>query len=266
MSNSFFRQIFAPYVFFPGKTTKKKNLKSLVEAMKVHSVAQKLIRIGSDCDGGYLIPDDLNGIRYCFSPGVDNCCDFEMHLAECGVKVFMADASVDNSPKNHPNFNFQKKFISSTNCFEKDTITLDTWFNESMKTHQETTGDCILQMDIEGSEYEVLHNISDTLLNRFRIFIIEFHKLHQLADRFSFRMIEPAIRKLLKNHVVVHAHPNNYRAKLSIFDLQIPANMEMTFLRRDRFIAGRENLTFPHPLDVRCDESKPEMTLPQCWF
>lgn len=31
----------------------------------------ELIRVGSNFDGGYLVPNDLQGIEACFSPGVD---------------------------------------------------------------------------------------------------------------------------------------------------------------------------------------------------
>lgn len=37
----------------------------------------EMIRLGEDRDGGYLVPDDLDGIRACFSPGVDLASHFE---------------------------------------------------------------------------------------------------------------------------------------------------------------------------------------------
>jgi hypothetical protein len=46
---------------------------------KLHPLTTEhpLIRMGEG-DGGYLIPDDLNGITACFSPGVDNRATFEL--------------------------------------------------------------------------------------------------------------------------------------------------------------------------------------------
>jgi hypothetical protein len=35
-----------------------------------------LIRLGSKNDGGYLVPDDLDGIVACFSPGVSRIANF----------------------------------------------------------------------------------------------------------------------------------------------------------------------------------------------
>jgi hypothetical protein len=36
-----------------------------------------LIRLGADGDGGYLVPDDLEDVAACFSPGVDDRASFE---------------------------------------------------------------------------------------------------------------------------------------------------------------------------------------------
>ena len=35
-----------------------------------------MIRLGGDGDGGYVVPDDLDGLAACFSPGVSDVADF----------------------------------------------------------------------------------------------------------------------------------------------------------------------------------------------
>ena len=57
-------------------------------------------RVGSDGDGGYLVPDDLENINYLFSPGVGCKQDFDHECADKGMKVCMVDASVDGPIKN----------------------------------------------------------------------------------------------------------------------------------------------------------------------
>jgi hypothetical protein len=266
MSNYVFRQILAPAGIFPGKTTKATDLRALVGSMRITPTKQELIRLGPKHDGGYLIPDDLDGINYCFSPGVACCSDFEMQLAERGMQIFLADRSVEAPPVEHPSFHFQKKFIASSDCAKEGLMTLDTWYREMLEPPSDDSPEALLQMDIESSEYEVLHNISEKLLRRFRIIIIEFHKLNQLADRFALKLMAPAFRKLLKSHAVVHIHPNNHRKTLKIYGLEIPANMEVTLIRRDRLQLAKKTLVFPHPLDVKCNINKPELTLPKCWY
>lgn len=266
MSNYVFRQMLAPAGIFPGKTTKAIDLRAWVDSMRVTPTKQEFIRLGPKHDGGYLIPEDLDGIKYCFSPGVASCSDLELELAKRGMQIFLADRSVEAPPVEHSNFHFQKKFIASSDCEKEGLITLDTWYREMLEPPSAVSPEALLQMDIESSEYEVLHNISEKLLRRFRIIIIEFHKLNQLADRFAFKLIAPVFRKLLKSHAVVHIHPNNYRKTLKLHGLEIPANMEVTLIRRDRLQPTKNPLAFPHPLDVRCCHDKPELILPKCWY
>ncbi len=40
--------------------------------------------MGGENDGGYLVPDDLEGIEYCFSPGVSNIATFELDCLNRG--------------------------------------------------------------------------------------------------------------------------------------------------------------------------------------
>lgn len=41
-----------------------------------------MIRIGEVHDSSYIIPDDLEGITACFSPGVGPSSSFELDVAE----------------------------------------------------------------------------------------------------------------------------------------------------------------------------------------
>lgn len=59
-------------------------------------------------DGGYLIPDDLEGISACFSPGVDDRATFETSLIARGIPCFLADASVDKAPIDGDMIHFTK--------------------------------------------------------------------------------------------------------------------------------------------------------------
>ena len=49
----------------------------LIAKLRPQDCGKDLIRIGGGRDGGYLLPDDLKGIQYCFSPGVGGLADFE---------------------------------------------------------------------------------------------------------------------------------------------------------------------------------------------
>ena len=64
------------------------------EFLKPKASKTPLIRIGGDADGSYLVPDDLDGIAACFSPGVNRIKYFEDFLADrYGIQSHMCDFS-----------------------------------------------------------------------------------------------------------------------------------------------------------------------------
>ena len=151
-------------------------LRALLQSMRPLDPGIELIRIGPENDGGYLVPDDLDGIRHAFSPGVSNESGFEAQLADRGMQVFLADHSVDRPAVAHPRFVFDKRFVG---CLTDERyITLDDWHAD--KLGADSDAELLLQMDIEGAEYETLLAASPRLLGRFRIMVIEFHWLPQL--------------------------------------------------------------------------------------
>src|SRR4051794_36195573 len=48
----------------------------LIQALRPWITEHPLIRLGGEHDGGYLLPDDLDGIVACFSPGVSDEASF----------------------------------------------------------------------------------------------------------------------------------------------------------------------------------------------
>lgn len=76
-------------------------LQSMMDLLHPRVTDKKLIRLGPNGDGGYLIPDDLIGIEACFSPGVSDISGFEKECANRGMKVFLADKSVEKPPEFH---------------------------------------------------------------------------------------------------------------------------------------------------------------------
>lgn len=242
-----------------SKVTPKYRLQEFFEMVKPVKTNLELIRIGSAGDGGYLVPNDLEGIEACFSPGVSNVADFELALANSGVKCFLADYSVDAPPVSHPLFDFEKKYLGpkSSEIFQ----TLTGW----MASKSLGDRDLILQMDIEGAEYEVLLETSSDVLKRFRIIVIELHDLDSLFDKMGFELLNQIFSKLLRDFEIVHIHPNNCRRSTRCYDYEIPPAMEFTFVRKDRVTHKSHALQFPHPLDAKNMEQYEDITLPECW-
>lgn len=245
---------------FPTSRTNINELRSLITSLHPIKTTPKLIRLGPEGDGGYLIPNDIHDIKTLFSPGVSCESGFEKDCADLGLQVFMVDASVETPTIMHKSFVFKRKFIGSTS---RDIhITLDDWVDTSIKSRD---SELILQIDIEGAEYGAFLAASPFLMSRFRIIVVEFHQLDQLWNRPFFNLAKQAFEKILYTHSCVHIHPNNYSKVIKAAGLEIPEIMEFTFYRNDRCQQRDYQLSYPHKLD--CDNtSKPPMTLPQCWY
>jgi hypothetical protein len=240
--------------------TDKTAVRKLLALLYPLTTEHPLIRLGSGGDGGYLVPDDLNDVAACFSPGVDNRATFETSLIERGIPCYLTDASVDAAPIAHDLVHFTKKYLGVIN--NETTITLDDWVN----ANQPGDGDLILQMDIEGAEWTVLLNVSRDTLRRFRIIVIELHDLERLMDKHAFAVIEATFARLLQDFYVVHNHPNNFGRAVQCGSLVIPRVLEMTLIRKDRVTSTQFARLFPHPLDAKNDVTWADLPLPAPWF
>ena len=171
------------------RRTHATDVDELIRSLHPVDSGAELIRLGPDGDGGYLLPDDLGDIEYCFSPGVSTEAGFEVDLAERGLQVFLADFSVDEPAELHPNFVFDKKYVG---CLSNETfMSLDDWKDNKIPGYED---DLLLQMDIEGGEFETLLSTSSKLLAQFRIMIIEFHYLQELFNKPFFLLSSRVLR------------------------------------------------------------------------
>jgi len=245
---------------YPTPLTNKNTLQSFIHKLFPKSPDKELIRLGPKGDGGYLVPDDLAGIEACFSPGVSLISGFEKDCADLGMKVFMADKSVEQPAESHELFYFTKKHVGVTTS--DDFMTVDDWVASSLPGSQT---DLMLQIDIEGYEYETFMGISDSLLRRFRIIVAEFHNLHQFWNRPFFQLASRAFEKILQTHTCIHIHPNNCCGPLNREGLSIPRTAEFTFLRNDRICNPSYTNVCPHSLDFDSIDNS-HLPLPKCWY
>ena len=240
--------------------TNTSELRSFLNKLSPVSPGISMLRLGPRGDGGYLVPNDLKGIEACFSPGVNLISGFERACAELGMQVFLADKSVEGAAESHRLFTFTRKYVGVTT--NDDFMTIDDWVVSSLPGSQQ---DLLLQIDVEGYEYEIFLGISDQLLQRFRIIVAEFHSLDQLWNKPFFQLAERSFHKILQTHTCIHIHPNNCCGQVSKGGLDIPRVAEFTFLRNDRIIDLSPVTTFPHQLD--CDNTdNPPLPLPKCWY
>lgn len=233
-------------------------LEEFFRTLTVVDGGPELIRVGGEGDGGYLVPDDMDGTVACFSPGVAGIASFEEALLARGIPCFLVDGSVSSAPLTAPGIHFERLFLGPTS--RPGWITLDEWISAGP-----AEGDLILQMDIEGWEWPVLAAASTELLRRFRIMVIEFHDLHLLALGHGLRTMGEVVRRLNEDFALVHVHPNNYEYPVTYRGYRLHPVVETTWLRRDRVSSCKPVAALGHVLDRANDPALPDAALDPRW-
>lgn len=183
-----------------------------------------LERLGPLRDGGYYFPKGLE-CRFdaLFSPGTGGEVEFDLHFATKGLIVHQLDGSVAGSPVDHPNFRFRQTFLGSRG------ISLREWLSLSEFSGSQSL---LLQMDIEGAEWEVLCGDDLDAIQQFGVIVIELHDFDLLAlPEHSERL--KALASLAERFTPVHCSPNNYLKSTLIRNNLIPPVVEVVFVRND---------------------------------
>ena len=243
----------------PAVETNK--LISLAQLLRPKTCSHELIRLGVNSDGGYLVPNDLSGITACFSPGVDDIASFEQDLYKHRIGSHLADYSVEEIPSGTAALSFIKKYLGA-NTYD-NFISLEDWVTSLAPDAEDDS--LLLQMDIEGSEYETLLACPDRILSKFRIMVIEFHQIESWAQADFYKLVEATFRKLLNSHYVVHNHPNNAMGIVDLNGFHAPRVFELTFIKKTR----TQTLgwaTLPNDLDYPNVNYLPDIRLPPQWL
>ena len=234
-------------------------IKNLLSTLQPMETGHDLIRIGSDFDGGYLVPDDLQDLDASFSPGVSVEIGFDLEMSKICKQCFLADASVEEPIDLKSNMNFIKKFIG--NDTDADFIKFEDWINEKAPK----SSNLLLQMDIEGAEYDILSIIPKSILDRFRIILIEFHDFNKIFNREYFEKFKNTFKNLGKSHTICHIHCNNTLPYLTFRDTVIAPVFELTYLRNDRIKSQLKIAKIPHHLDQPNSSKLPNLHTPNFW-
>ena len=238
--------------------TPKSEVLNLLRRIRPQDNGHRLIRVGGPGDGGYLIPDDVNDITECFSPGSNKLSNFESEIAHrWQIKSFICDSG-DEKPSNLSDFqDFTEAWVGPSTDGKKY-ISLSEWVEEKSQSDR----DLMLQIDIEGAEFLTLMAASTQLLKRFRIVVIELHFLEALKNKWAFDQIYlPFFDRILKEFDVVHLHPNNCCGTWTYGDFEFPRIIELTLHRKDRSMYLRPVESSRNELDYPCVESNRDLSL-----
>ena len=229
---------------FVEKKSSEERVKKLLKKLLPYKINTNLKKLGEKNDGGYLVPEDFEGIKINYSAGVGMLTKFEADLInKYSIYSKMLDYNeIDRSII--PNgCDFIKKKLSLRNNSEE--ISINNWLDTNDK-------EIMLKLDIEGGEYQVLSEISQENMNKIRILIIEFHNLRDLRSAFFLSFFENR-REMVERFVYVwqvDLHHTSNSKKIGI--VKIPDMLEVTLIKKNRVKNFRKVFSkLPHDLDSK---------------
>lgn len=197
-----------------------------------HKTNNKLIRVGSEFDGGYVMLPMNWPNTYLLSGGISTNNEFEIELAEMGASGLEVDYSIVSPPRNHPNLEFMKRKITSFLDVSTDKITLDNLFEKALYSVSKGTK-FILKLDIEGHEWACFEGA--TCLPEFDQIIVEYHNLHKLAEENFRKLVYEVTEKIQISHSPVYLSANNCCGVSVLSGLPIPNVIEVTYAKKNSY-------------------------------
>ncbi len=213
----------------------------------MEAVGCNLVRVGHDGDGGYvMINEGLdNAIAYNFGIGAEVSWDNDLLLRGC--QIYQYDHTVEKTPCNNINVHFHKKGLSAVGGGDDEMLLSIGEALESNK-HSDLSG-LILNIDIEGGEWDVLNNIEACKMDSFNQLVVEFHDIHSLVHPEKLDYMIAALDKVNKTHQVVHVHGNNNGGIGIVNGIALPDVLEVTYLKKNGYSFSECNDFFPRCAD-----------------
>jgi len=210
-------------------------IKSKYNFLKPYKV-KKLIRLGRNFDGGYLVCGDA--LKYCenlITLGVGDDISFEKDFDKKNKpqNIFLYDYTIDNKLFLKIILKYFRRLITLRTKVENFLYSITNYINYIRFIRQKNvslfklrvvkkitknfdidlkkifkkinSNKNLLKIDIEGSEYEIIDDIIRNYA-KINILIIEFHWINKNSKLFI-----NSVNKLKKKFDIVHLHANNYR-------------------------------------------------------
>ena len=99
-------------------------------------------------------------------------------------------------------------------------------------------------------------------INKFRILIVEFHRLQDWTNKTVFnQLVSPIFTKLKESFDIVHIHPNNCDGVFYFAGKFLPRAVEITFHNKSRRKKNPSTTLIPHLLDCPNSKEAPDIKL-----
>jgi len=214
-------------------------MKSIETLLKPSNINLTKRRIGNknpeekEYDGGYIVTDyelEKSTALYTYGVGEDITADKEFYDLT-NKPCYLYDHTIDGSVVSNTPLNFKREGLGFTpQC------------NDFLKHYKDnnTEGEVILKIDVEGAEYDYLNKVNfEELEGKVVSLLIEFHDLQNPNLHEAFKNI---MNKINKYFVLHHIHANNY----GTISNNIPSVPEMSFINKRHIEKiSEENIKYP---------------------
>lgn len=203
------------------------------------------IRLGGANDGGYVMLDPgKGGIAYSF--GVSTYSPWDWDMVNRGFSVFQYDGTIEKAPQTHEKLFFHKFNITGSATPAAGTRNISQIFADHK---HDSESNIILQMNIEGAEWDFFEAITQEQLLKFSQIIVEFHGLLDASKLSRYTSI---FEKITQTHTSVHFHYNNNGGVKIFKNFCISSLFEISFARKADYSFKPCAQTYPTTLDAPC--------------
>ena len=213
------------------------------------AVGYDFVRVGRLNDGGYAMLDDFSDKMSAYSFGISDDMSWDVQINEMsGMNVHMYDHTIPCSPGYHKGCFFNRIGLGVTDDKEKNLKSLETVLTDNGELSEDR--DLIMKMDIECAEWDVLGEMPESILKRFRQIVVEFHGMISDNDGSTFEKRLSVLRKLNNTHQVAWVHGNNCTGAVGNEEMTMPLSIEVLYLNRDCYEFTDENAELPLVIDM----------------
>ena len=245
----------APAVVKPVTQPELFNLLNLIRPWQM--ISDTKLRMGSDADGGYVMPSSSRRSNTVISIGIGNEVSFDNELARLGARVIQFDHTIAAAPSTLPGIEFNRLGWGARD--EHPFVSLQAMVG---MVDWDRAVHPILKFDTEGAEWSCLIDARSEDLDRFEVLTGEFHDFHNLVNRPHFDQVMAVFTKLCSTHRVIHLHANNAGGMVMLGGIPFPRLLELTFMRkRSASFHGHSSEPIPGPLDRPNVAQLPDLVL-----
>ena len=243
-------------------------LGKLLKELKIFDFPNsRRIRIGSNDDGGYVLLDSgLESIDIVYSYGVGDNADFEAMICEkYNAIARLYDHTIKSAPLKNDLLYFKREGVGPKKSENLNTI------ENHINKNSDSGKRLLLQMDVEGAEWDTLIHTPNSVLGLFDQIVIE---VHGLASDVSDALNEGGVYKVsIENKIKVlkkinalfylyHVHANTEGGLYYINWFKVPNILELTFVNKKAVKdAEHSKVVFPTEFDRPNAKGRKEIEL-----